>query len=252
MTLRHSLACALLIAGGLVSVPAFAQYRPNQQQQQQSPLAQANKAVTEARTKLRLAQLDVQKVREKEKTELMAKPEWAPVSAELNKATTAVAAAKRAALNAVQSKPEYQALVKDREAADKVRQQADATPAPGSDATPVSDADLATANNTYISDSLKMKAMEKQALTDDTKLGDANARLDAAKAKMAQLDAEVDDALKNDQNYIQLQMAVATAQQSVDQAEQQLQQQRQQLAQQAAQQAAQRSSQHSSSSNFGR
>lgn len=251
MTVRHCLACALLICGGVFSVPAVAQYRPPQQQQQ-SPLAQANKAVTEARTKLRLAQLDAQKVRDKEKTELMTKPEWAPVATEMNKATADVAAAKRAAISTAQNKPEYQALLKDRDAADKVRQDANATPTAGGDDNKVSDADLVTANNTYISDSLKMKAIEKQVLIDDAKLNEANARLDAAKAKMAQLDAEVDEALKNDQNYIQLQMAVATAQQGVDQAEQQLQQQRQQLAQQAAQQAAQRSSQHSSSGNFSR
>lgn len=251
MTLRHRLACALLISGSVVSVPAFAQYRPNQPQQQ-SPLAQANKAVTDARTKLRLAQLEVQKVRDKEKAELLTKPEWAPITAELNKATADVAAAKRAALDLAHNKPEYQALQKDRDAADKVRQQADATPPPGSDATPVSDTDLANANNTYFADSLKMKAIEKQVLTDDQALNDANSRLDAAKAKMAQLDAEIDEALKADQNYIQLQTAVAQAQQQVDQAEQQLQQQRQQLAQQAAQQAAQRSSQHSSSSGYNR
>lgn len=241
MTLRHHFACALLISGGLVSVPALAQYNRQNQPQQQSPLAQANKAINEARTKLRLAQLEVQKVRDKEKTELMKKPEWAPVAAELNKATADVTAAKRAAMGVAENKPEYQALLKDRDAADKVRQQADAPPTPGSDATPVSDADLATANNTYISDSLKMKAIEKQVMTDDPKLNDANARLDAAKAKMAQLDAEVDEALKADQSYIQLQNGVAQAQQQVDQAEQQLQQQRQQLAQQAAQRAQQQS-----------
>lgn len=238
MILRHRIACALLSSGLLVSAPAFAQYRPPQPVQQ-SPLAQANKAVNDAKAKLRLAQLEVQKVRDKEKAELMTKPEWAPVAAELTKATNDVAAARRAALNVAQNKPEYQALSKDRDAADKIRQQANATPAPGSDATPVSDTDLANANSTYFSDSLKMKAIEKQVLTDDQALNDANARLDAAKAKMAQLDAEVDEALKNDQNYTQLQQAVASAQQGVDQAEQQLQQQRQQLAQQAAQRASQ-------------
>lgn len=241
MTLRHCLAFALLISGGLVSATAHAQYNSRPNQPQQSPLAQANKAINDARTKLRLAQLEVQKVRDKEKTELMKKPEWAPIATELNKANADVNAAKRAAMNLAENKPEYQALLKDRDAADKVRQQADAPPTPGSDTPVVSDADLATANNTYISDSLKMKAIEKQVLTDDTKLSDANARLDAAKAKMAQLDAEVDEALKADQNYIQLQTAVAQAQQQVDQAEQQLQQQRQQLAQQAAQRAQQQS-----------
>jgi predicted nucleic acid-binding Zn-ribbon protein len=106
----------------------------------------------------------------------------------------------------------------------------------------VSDADLATANNNYITASLQMKAIEKQVITDDQALNDANARLDAAKAKLAQLDAEVDESLKNDTDYQALQTAVVTAQQAVDQAQQQLVQTRQQLADQRSQDSKSRSS----------
>lgn len=239
MSLRSCLACALLIAGGWVASPASAQNNGNQNQ---SPVAQAAKAVTDARVVLRKAQFDVQKVRDKAKAELMQKPEWAPVTAEVNKATNDVAAAKRAALNTAHNKPEYVAAVKQRDDADKVRQQANAAPQPGADDNKVSDADLATANNNYFTAALEMKKIEKQVMTDDQALNDANARLDAAKSKMAQLDAEVDESLKNDQNFQQLQMAVATAQQQVDQAEQQLQQTKQQIAEQHAQEAKSRAS----------
>jgi multidrug resistance efflux pump len=240
MSLRFRLACAFLMAGGVSALPASAQNRNYQNQNQnQSPVAQASKSLNDAHVKLRQAQLEVQKIRDKEKAELMKKPEWLPVAAELKKAEEAVAAAKRAATNTAHTKPDYVAAEKERENADKVRQQAGAPIPPGSDATPVSDADLATANNSYITASMRMKAIEKQIMTDDQALGDANAKLDAAKAKMAQLDAEVDEALKNDQSFQQLQQGVVQAQQQVDQAQQQLTQARQQLAQQAQQRASQ-------------
>ena len=250
MRVRHFLTFALLIATGFVASPASAQNNSNQNQ---SPTAQASKGVATARLALTRAQQDVQKVRDKTKGELLQKPQWAPVKIEYSKAEADVAAAKRAAMNAAHSKPEYQAMVKERDDADKVRQQANAVPQPGADdTTKVSDADLVTANNNYITAALKMKAIEKQVVTDDPALNDATARLDAAKAKMAQLDAEVDEALKNDQPYQQLQTAVTSAQQAVDQAEQQLTQARQQAAAAAASASQQRSSQHSSSSSSGR
>jgi hypothetical protein len=244
MSLRCCLACALLIAGGWIVSPASAQNNPNQQQ---SPVAMAAKAVNDARVVLRKAQAEVQKVKDKAKAELMQKPEWAPVTAELNKATSNVATAKRAAMNAAHNKPEYIAAVKQRDDADKVRQQANATPQPGADDNKVSDADLAAAMTNYSTAALKMKAIEKQVMADDQALNDAIARLDAAKSKMGQLDAEVDESLKNDQNFQQLQMAVATAQQQVDQAEQQLTQTKQQIAEQHAQEARSRASSNSSS-----
>lgn len=237
MSLRYRFVCAFLLAGGMGALPAVAQTRNNQNQNQNlSPIAQASRNLIDARRNLHLAQQEVQKVKDKQKAELMKKPEWQPVTAELKKAEEAVNVAKRAAMNSAHAKPEYQAAEKEREAADKVRQQASAPVQPGSDATPVSDADLATANNSYITASLRMKNIEKQVINDDQPLSDANAKLEAAKAKMAQLDAEVDEALKNDQTYMQLQQGVVQAQQQVDQANQQLTQARQSAAQQAASQ----------------
>jgi hypothetical protein len=214
----------------LIASPAIAQQRNNQQQ---SPLAQASKAVVDARLSLIRAQADVQKARDKVKQQLLTKPEWAPVVQELTKAESDAATAKRNAMNAARAKPDYQAAVKKRDEADKVRQQAYAAPGTGTDDTKVSDADLATANNDYMTAALKMKAIEKQTLGDDQALADANARLEAAKAKIAQMDAEIDDSLKNDSSYQQLQQAVASAQQALDSSEQSLKQQREQLSNQA-------------------
>ena len=192
----------------------------------QNPLAGAIKAVTDARVVLAKAQAEQQKARDKVKQQLLTKPEWTPVVQEMTKAETDVATAKRNAMNAAHAKPEYQEAMKQRDEAYKVRQQAFAAPGTGSDDTKVSEADLATAENNYTTAALKMKNIEKQTLSDDQALADANARLEAAKAKMAQLDAEIDDSLKNDQSYQQLQTQVATAQQTLDQAEQSLKQQR--------------------------
>lgn len=226
MLLRQCVTCALLSVGLLIASPAMAQQR---NQPQQSPLQQAIKAVQDARVGLAKAQADVQKARDKVKGELLAKPEWAPVVQEMTKATSDVATAKRNAMNAAHAKPEYQQALKQRDEAGKIREQATAAPGVGDDTTKVSDADLATAESNYITAALKMKNIEKQTLADDQALADANARLEAAKAKIAQMDAEIDDSLKNDQSYQQLQQAVASAQQQVDQAEQSLKQQRESL-----------------------
>lgn len=250
MLLRQCLACALLSAGMLIAAPASAQQN-NNNNQNQSPVAQAAKAVADARLTLKKAQADVQKARDKVKVQLLAKPEWAPVTQELTKAETDLAAAKKAAMTAAHNNPEYQAMVKQRDDADKVRLAANAAPSAGSDDTKVSEADLATASNNYMTAVLKMKAIEKQVIGDDPKIADAGARLDAAKAKMAQLDAEIDEALKNDQDYQNLQMAVATAQQAVDQAEEQLKQTRQQIAEQRASESRSRASSSSSSGSSG-
>ncbi|HEY2589739.1 MAG TPA: hypothetical protein VGI81_28605 [Tepidisphaeraceae bacterium] len=226
MRLRQCVSRALLSVSLLIAAPAMGQTR---QPQQQSPLAQASKAVVDARIALNKAQTELQRARDKVKQQLLTKPEWAPVVQEMNKASNDVVTAKRNATNAVHAKPEYQAAAKQRDEADKIRQEALAAPGTGSDDTKVSDTDLATAQNNYMTAALKMKNIEKQSLADDQALADANARLEAAKAKMAQLDAEIDDSMKNDQNYQQLQQSVASAQQQLDQAEQSLKQQRESL-----------------------
>lgn len=226
MLLRQCVTCALLPIGLLIAAPAMGQTRNNTQQ---SPLAQASKAVVDARVGLAKVQADVQRARDKVKQQLLTKPEWAPVVQEMTKAESAVAIAKRNAMNAAHAKPEYQAAMKQRDEADKIRQQAGAPAGSGDDTAKVSDAELASAESSYITAAMKMKSVEKQAMADDAALADANARLEAAKAKMAQLDAEIDDSLKNDQNYQGLQQQLASAQQALDQAEQSLKQQRESL-----------------------
>ena len=226
MSMRSLLLSAIACLIALCSYPAAAQVNTAQP----SPVQVAAKALTDAQVVLKKAQADVQKARDKVKTQLKAKPEWATVTADLAKADADVKSTQRAAIIAVHNKPEYVDLAKQREDADKVRQAAQGA-APGTN-DKVSDDDLNKANDTYIKSSIQMKAMEKKGLADDQAYNDAKARLDGFNAKMAELDAEVDDMLKNDTDYQALQQAVATAQQGVDTAQDQLAQARIQLAQQ--------------------
>jgi hypothetical protein len=227
MSLRHRLAFAIVCLAAWFACPASGQAN---NQQQLSPVQTAAKAVQDAQVVLKKAQADQQKARDKVKTQLKAKPEWATVTSDLAKAEADLKTAQRNAINAVHSKPEYVDLQKQKEDADKVRQNAQKTTPGGDDK--VSDTDLAAAQDTYVKASLAMRAMEKKGLADDQAYNDAKARLEGFNAKMAELDAEVDDSLKNDTDYQALVQATATAQDQVDQAKNALAQARIELAQQ--------------------
>jgi len=227
MSLRHRVAFAFLCLAAWFACPALAQVG---NPPQQSPVQQAAKALQDAQVVLKKAQADQQKARDKVKTQLKAKPEWATVTSDLAKAEADLKTAQRSAINAVHSKPEFVDLQKQKDDANKVRENAQKA-TPGSD-DKVSDADLAAAQDTYIKSTLAMKAMEKKGLADDQAYNDAKARLEGFNAKMAELDAEVDESLKNDTDYQTLVQATATAQQAVDMAKDALAQARIAMAQQ--------------------
>jgi hypothetical protein len=236
MTFRHLIACAALGIGALTYCASAQTARPD------SPMQTAAKQVQTAETGLKAAQALVQKARDKVKAQLLTKPEWAGVKADLTKAEADEKSSERAAIAAVRAKPEYMALVKQRDESQKVRDAARAGAVPGSDVPKVSDAELGEAEQNYMKAGVSMKTMEKQALADDQPYNDAKARMEAANAKLAQLDAEVDEALKNDPDYLQVQQNVVQAQQAVDQAKQQLVQARQSAADQSRSQRSQNSS----------
>lgn len=224
----------LAFAAFAVMLTAYQGFGQVNQPKPLSPVAEAAKQVQTAEVGLKAAQATLQRAHDKVRDQYLTKPEWAGTKTDLTKAQTDTETMKKNALAAVRAKPEYLALIKQREDAQKVQDQANKSAVPGSDVEKVSDADLAAAQENYIKAGIQMKDMEKQALANDQAYNDAKARLDAANAKLAQLDAEVDDALKTDQDYQQLVQGVTQAQQQVDQAKQQLAQARQQMAQQAA------------------
>lgn len=237
MTLRYRLACAFLVLSGTIAAPSFGQSTPKD-----NPLASQIQGVRDAETAVKKAQADVTRARDKVKVELRKKPEWASLQTDLTKAENDLKTSQRNAMNAVHAKPEYLELVKQRDEAQKVVAAAQATSTPGSSDDKVSDSDYAKANNDYAKAVTQMKAMERQAIADDPSYTDAKARIDASNAKLAQMDAEVDDTLKTDTDYQQLAQALTQAQEQLAAAKQALVTQRQQIAQQRASEAQNRSS----------
>jgi hypothetical protein len=219
MIFRSCLAGVVFVLGGLASYPALGQQTPATPRQL-TPVQTAQKQVVDAEVLLKKAQAALAQAHDKIKAKYLAKPEWAPINAELLKAQNDVKNTHRLALAAVHTKPEYVELAKKREEAEKIQQQAQAAAKPGSDETKVSNEDLAQAFQDSLKYSVNMKSMEQQALSNDQAYIDAMARVEANKAKLAELDAEVDESMKTDTDYQTLQQAVTEAQTQVETAKQ--------------------------------
>lgn len=246
MIIRRTFACAVL-AVSFAGVPrATAQVGrgglnsgPNN-----SASAQAGQAVRDAEKARQKVQQDINKIKARIRHQLESKPEWTSVNNDLKKAELQMKAADKAAMAKLTKNPDYQAALKQREEAQKVREQAAAGGA--------TDADLAKADQQYIDAGLGMKQIEKQALSDDAAYNDAKTKYDAAKAKKDQLETQVNDALQTDQEYTQLKQQLDQADQQVKQARDQLAQARQQEEQQRQQEIRSRSRSGSGGYNGGR
>lgn len=225
MIAHKSLAIAVLGIASL-ALPLSAQVRPGQtynpNNNQNSATAQAGKQVNEANLNVQKIQQQIARIKTRVKAQLLAKPEYSSINAEFKRAQKAFDDAKKQALATLHNKPEYQAMVKEREAAMAKRDAA------GSGTGQVSDEELNKANDTVFKDGQALKKMDDRALADDAKYQDAKTKLEAAKAKVDEVDNQVTEALKNDAEYQQ-------DLQSLDQAKQQLEQAKQQLAQAAQQ-----------------
>jgi chromosome segregation ATPase len=231
MIARKSFAFAVLGIASLAALPASAQVRSsttyNPNSNQNSATAQAGKQVNEARQNVQKIEQQIAKIKTRLRAQLLAKPEFTSINAEFKRAQKVFDDAKKQALALLHNKPEYQAMVKEREEAMAKRDAA------GSGGAQVSDEELNKANDTIFKDGQALKKMEDRTLADDAKYQDAKAKLDAAKSKVDEVDNQVTEALKNDAEYQQ-------ELQSLDQAKQQLDQARQQLAQAAQQEQQQR------------
>lgn len=226
MIVHKSFAFAVLGIASLAALPASGQLRPsatyNPNNNQNSATAQAGKQVNEARQNVQKIEQQIAKIKTRVKAQLLAKPEFTSINAEFKRAQKAFDDAKKQALASLHNKPEYQAMLKEREEAIAKRDAA------GSGGAQVSDEELNKANDTIFKDGQALKKMENGALADDAKYQDAKTKLDAAKSKVDEVDNQVTEALKNDAEYQQ-------DLQSLDQAKQQLEQARQQMAQAAQQ-----------------
>jgi len=201
---------------------------------QNSASVQASKQVTLIKQDIQKLQLQQNKIRAKLRAQLLAKPEWASINAEVAKAKAAYDAAVKPAMARLRARPEYKALLKKRDDAQAIRDKANTDP------TSVSNDELNKALRDYQEASIAMIKMEKEALETDPKVTDAKAKYDDAKAKLAQLDSQVNDTIKSDPEYLALEQQITQAKDQLVGAQQQLAQARQQELDQREQEAKQR------------
>lgn len=238
MTIRKSVSTAVLTFAfcGLAAVPAFGQTSSGRSNtsSSNSQSAQAGKAVGKAQADLNKLQAETTKITARVRAQILAKPEWAQVVAGKRSAEAAADTARKAALVTVHNKPEYKALLKEREEAQQV---VTAFNAPGSQ---VPQADFDKASSAIVNDGFAMKKMEMEALKEDEKYKEAAAQLDAANAKMKEVDAQVQASLKDDAEYQNVSKQIDQAKTTLASAQQQLKQARQAEEQTRLQQSKQR------------
>ena len=216
--IRHHLPIALLVL--FVSMtPALAQQSPPRSNTgtntQNGPLSQANKTVQQSQISVNKAQADVNRITARVRSVVLTKPEWASVIAAQKQAQMAADSAKRAALNVVHNKQEYKDLAKQREEAQTAMSQANAD-------SKGNDAESQKAADTFMKVSFAMKQMENAALKDDSKYDEAKHQLEAADAKMRDLDPQVKQALNDDVEYQTASKALDAAKTALDAAKKQL------------------------------
>jgi hypothetical protein len=245
MTIRKSLSTAVLALCTVVAVPAMGQTSSSRSNTntQNSQSQQAGKAVAKAQADVNKLQTDLNKIRAKVHAQVLQKPEWAQVVNERKAAETALDVARKSALNGVHNKPEYKTLQKDRDDAQQIVSQFNVA---GSG---VTQADFDKASTTVVNSGFAMKNMENAALKDDPKYAEAKTQLEAAEAKMKEVDSQVDVALKDDQEYQNTSKQLETAKTALTTAKTQLAQARQQ--EEAARQAQAKSRQQQQNSGSG-
>jgi chromosome segregation ATPase len=247
MTFRKSLSTAVLALCTAVAVPAMGQTSStNRNTQQNSQSQQAGKQVAKAQADVNKLQADLSKLRAKVRVQVLQKPEWATVVNEKKAAEATLDQARKVALNTVKNKSEYKQLQAERDAAQQVVAQFN------QGGSQVTQADFDKASTAVVNNGFAMKKMEQEALKDDTKYAEANTQLEAANAKMKEVDSQVEVALKDDQEYQNASKQLEQAKTALDTAKKQLAQARQQEEQARIQQAKSRQQQGSNGGNYGR
>ena len=218
--IRHSIAVAFLALFACVT-PALAQQssssrgNSNMSNQQNSPVATNQKAVSQAQAEVTKAQADINRITSRVHAQVLAKPEWASVVAAQRQAQLAVDSAKRTVLNVVHNKQDYKDLTKEREQAQTAMSQANAD-------SKGNDADAQKAADSFMKASFAMKQLENTALKDDTKYDEAKKQLEAADAKLRELDPQVKQALNDDPEYQTASKTLEAAKTKLDAAKKQL------------------------------
>jgi hypothetical protein len=233
MTIPNSLAVAVFALCTVAVIPAMAQSTSMRSgvNQSNSASATAGKAVSKAQAELGRLQTDLGKIKARVRSQILAKPEWAQVTADRKSAETALDSVRKSALDALHNTANYKALSKSRDDAHQIVNAHDAV---GSQ---ISQGDFDNASNAFVSDGIAMKKMEADALKDDAKYAAASTQLEAANARMKEADGQVELALKDDPEYQNAAKQLESAKTALTAARAQLAQARQQEEQTRFQQA---------------
>lgn len=197
MKMHLTFAAAALAVGAITVMPAAAQYSGTSSTttHQNTQSMTAGQAVSKVQAQINKLQGDMNRLRNTARAQVLAKPEWASIVAAKRKAEADLDSAHRAALATVHNRQEYKDLAKERDDAENQ------ITASNSGGEKLSDADVQRLTNVIFNNGLAIRKMEQSALQDDPKYTDAKTQYDAANAKMADLDSQVDLALRDDKTY---------------------------------------------------
>lgn len=235
MTNRRSFSISFAILCSLLIVPTFGQMSSTtSNNSQNAATANASKAVAKAQGDVNKIQSDMAKIQARIRAQILAKPEWAAVVNAKKQAEQNLDTVKRSTLASIRNKDDYKGLVKDREAARQTMTDNSSDP---------NSPEAQKAANDFVKSSFAIKQMEMAALKDDPKYDDANKQLEAADAKMKELDDQVKQAEKDDQEYQAADKQLETAKNALQTARTQLAQAAQQERTQREQQAKSRQQQ---------
>jgi hypothetical protein len=197
MTLASKFALGMLVLAAFVPARGLAQNQSANAQRQQQ-LNESRKKVTDAQTALNTLKEDQKRIRDKMRGELEGQEEFKSVVANQKKAKANYEAARKAALAAMQAKPEYKQAVKDKAA---LQEKYNEYLAQGAKADLQA---MEKVGSQSAAKGLAIKKMETEGVDQDPKVQDAKDALDIAEKDLKALDEEVDAKLTTDQEYTQL------------------------------------------------
>jgi hypothetical protein len=186
----------VLAAGLAVLTPGAARAQsPAAQRNQQ--LLESRKRVTEAQAIVTDLKAEQKRIKDKKQAEFESKEEWKNTVADHKKAKAAYDAALKAAKAAVLNKPEYKALLKEKETLQAKMEALSGKAGADPDAISKTGSQLSVK-------ALALKRMETEALEQDPKTLDAKDALDVAEKNMKALEEEVEATLATDPDYAAL------------------------------------------------
>ena len=199
---------------GVAALSILATAMPARGAADNSQIATAGKQVHNATAAQEAARAEINLIRLHVKARLSAQPEWSSLLGDLRSATAALARARQETLSALAKDADYQALLHQRDDARAVFSSASDNQADA--------ARVQKAGDDMIQSSFEIKRREDKALSDDAGYAAAKAKVDELRAKLNQLDAQVEQAVQSDPGYEPAMNHLKAAEQLLTTARQQL------------------------------